>query len=217
MIDYPSYSQDIFPTALTVLLDASPRAAVSSVSWLPLIMVASYLVLREKETNGSEAEGTTYADYKLVPLTEQDDQTNALTRLSSKKKLLAISKILHHIIAVLIGHFATFLSIQGIASTLVYQQYSLAPRKVLIVYNSTLNFASSFGRSYSFVCSLIKPNLNTFTEHTWALASAIVILMLFLLIDSWYRFLGSVVLVSLLLSTFCGLSPTKGINTCPVN
>ena len=108
MIDYPSYSQDIFPTALTVLLDASPRAAVLSVSWLPLIMVASYLVLRKKETNGSEAEGTTYADYTLVPLSEQDDQTNALTRLSSKKKLLAISKILHHIIAVLIGHFATF-------------------------------------------------------------------------------------------------------------
>ena len=195
-----SYSQDIFSTGLTVLLDVSPRAAVLSVSWFPLIMVASYLVLRKKETNGSGAERTTYADYKPVPLTEQDDQTAALTRLSTKEKLVAIWKTSHHLIALLIGLFATFLSLQGIASTLVYQQYSLAPRKVFVVYNSALNFASSVSRSYSFVCSLIKPNLNTFTEHTWPLASVIVVLMFFLLIDSWYRFLGSVVLVGLLLS-----------------
>ena len=50
------------------------------------------------------------------------------------------------------------------------------------------------------MCSLVKPNLNTFTKHTWALASTIVVLMLLLLIDSWYRFLGSVCLVSLLIS-----------------
>ena len=163
-------------------------------------MVASYLVLRKKETNGSGAERTTYEDYKPIPLTEQDDQTNTLTRLSIKEKLVAIWKTSHHLIVLLIGLFATFLSIQGIASTLVYQQYSLAPREVFVVYISGLNLASSVGRSYSFVCSLIKPNLNTFTKHTWALASVIVVLMLFLLIDSWYRFLGSIVLVSLLLS-----------------
>ena len=163
-------------------------------------MVASYLVLRKKENNGLRAEGTTYADYKPVPLTEQDDQTNALTRLSSKKKLVAVCKTSHHLIALLIGLFATFLSIQGIASTLVYQQYNLTPRKVFVVYNSAFNFARFVGSSYSYVCSLIKANHNTFTEHTWALASAIVVLMLFLLIDSWYRFLGSIVQVSLLLS-----------------
>ena len=195
-----SHSQDIFSTGLTVLLDVSPRAAVLSVSWFPLIMVVSYLVLRKKESNGLRAEETTYADYKPVPLIEQDDQTDALTRLSTKEKIVAIWKTSHHLIALLIGLFATFLSLQGIASTLVYQQYSLAPRKVFVVYNNALNFASSVSRSYSFVCSLIKLNLNTFTEHTWALASVIVVLMFFLLIDSWYRFLGSVVLVGLLLS-----------------
>ena len=163
-------------------------------------MVASYLVLRKKKTNGLEAERTTYADYKPVPLMEQDDQTDTLTLLSAKGKLVAVCKTSHHLIALLIGLFATFLSIQGIASTLVYQQYHLTPRKVLVVYNSAFNFARFVGSSYSFVCSLIKPNLNTFTKHTWALASAIVVLMLFLLIDSWYRFLSSMVLVSLLLS-----------------
>ena len=163
-------------------------------------MVVSYLVLRKKETNGSEAEGTTYADYKPVPLTEQDDQTNTLTRLSAKEKVVAIWKISHHIIALLIGIFAVFLSFQGIATTLVYQQYSLAPREVFVVYNSALSFSTSVSRSCSFVCSLVKPDLNTFTKHTWVVASAMIVIMLFLLIDSWYRFLGSIVLVSLLIS-----------------
>ena len=163
-----------------------------SVTWFPLIVVATYLVLSKKENNVSEAERTTYTDYKPVPLTEQDDHNNTLTQLSIKEKRFTIWKILHHLIALLIGGFPTFLSIQGIASTLVYQQYSSAPRDVFVVYTSALYLASSVSRSYSFVCSSVKPNINTFTKHIWALASTIVVLMLFLLIDSWYRFLGSV-------------------------
>ena len=189
----------VFSTVLTVALNVSPLAAVLSVSWVPLFMVVSYLMLKSPKTCFVGDSKTNYGDYNSYKPSYLMEQ-NTKTRLSTKENFLAIWDTLQHFIALVVGIFSAFLSVQGITSTIVYKHTELAPREVYVVYNNTFTIATFVSQSYSFAISFVNPSCNSFTKHTWALATIEVAPMFFLLVDSWYRFLNSIILVGLLLA-----------------
>ena len=185
---------------MTVILPVSPRTIMLAISWVPLLITVSYLILKKQDNSRLEDPKSSYGDYKLLASTKQQrNESFPNTTLSGKEKLLAIWDTLHHIIALVIVTFCAFVSLQGIASTLVYKSSSLSPREVYVIYSICVTCSSSLTRSYSFVISAVNPSCNPYTKHTWAVAAVEVPLMIFLLVDSWYRFLNSTLLVCLIL------------------
>ena len=122
---------------------------------------------------------------------------NVLLMASAELKM---SAKMSEIITCLTGLLCIYITLQGTTSTLVYKDVSLKPREVFVVYNSLYTLSSSVGRSSSCVISVINPSFNSYTKHTWALATTEVALMLVLLMDSWYRFLNNTFLVCLLIA-----------------
>ena len=187
---------------MTVFLPISPRTAVLSVAWIPILALISFVMLKRNRSspNSSSQEG-----YHSLPLSEPDqdknEQDQKLTPLKGKEKLIAIWKNLHHLIAIFYGYFSIYLSIQALATTLVLQEDLLKPREVYVVYNTLLFFGSALGRTYGITCFICNCNLKckVFTRHTWAISAASVLLTLLLLMEAWCRFFDSTPLFMLLL------------------
>jgi len=115
--------------------------------------------------------------------------------LTWKEKLLAIKKL---IVLMAVPTFVTWLSeyiaLQSVVTTIAYIDAPFRPRDHYQYYTLALMLGELAGRSHRSLLGIVKPSLLYVPTATglWALSIIEVLHLLFLLFESWYRFLPGV-------------------------
>lgn len=176
---------------MTTLLCVNPKTTMLTLLViLPLIPVISWIVSRKHSTGrgGATARGN------IIRFTRIGEETQAHhlhTHLTWKEKFLAAKDNLFLAVALFIGLFSDYLTMQSIVSTLAFENSPFDPRDHFQYYTLSFWAGEVIGRSYGLVILTFKPSCTVVTKHTWVLATIIAGNMILLICASWYRYLPS--------------------------
>lgn len=184
---------------MTIFGCLSPWTTILIVAVGPLFIVPNYRLL----VNGKDNKLSMATDFKNVSYSRISSSKNDETfKLTCKENFIIVWNNTKHYIALTAAIFCEYISLQSIITTLAFQNATFGPRDHYVFYTLALAVGEIVGRSYGMISSLVKPGIKPYPRYAWCFFWVfIVVIMLFLLFASWYRFLPSVsiVLTSLVL------------------
>ena len=93
------------------------------------------------------------------------------------------------------GYFSFFFTLQSVVTTLAFPDAPFGPRNHYIFYTLALMTGNLTGRIYALILVTINQDCGPYTRHTWIFSSLLAVILVFLVLGSWYRFLASVWIV----------------------
>lgn len=134
---------------------------------------------------------TTHQD---IPYSSLDSSFHEI-HLTYKEKFKTIWENMPLALPMFIGIFGRTLLPLAVVTILVFPDAPFRPRDHYQYYLLTFVAGDVLGRSYGLLIRCVKCGLPQYTKHTWVFASFIVILVIFLVFEAWFRFLHHVSIV----------------------
>lgn len=196
-------------TGLTTWSCVSPKTAIMTTIPLPLLLVAFYALVLEKdfEVSGSDSrQKGKELEYKIVGSTPDDDDgttdTSPEKHLCSEK-LQITYKILPFITALSLSFFSEYLSISSVVTTIGFPSSKVRPRDHYIFYTLSYEIGKFVGRSYMFLFAFLPSDAMEFLRcsKTWVFTVLEMAHLIFFLFESWYHFVPYIWIIIALCST----------------
>ncbi|KXJ19369.1 Battenin [Exaiptasia diaphana] len=198
----------LYYTALTTWLRLSPSITLLTLAPLSLIYLLCYYFIQEEITKGEprlvSKNGAVYT--MLENFDENEDENCSRQKnqdsfarnnlLSFKCKLLAAKKmILIFGIPIFLLSFSDMTLYGSIVTTISYPYSPFPPRDHYQYYYSlTMMMGEVLGRSHRSILEMVKPDwlLTPSTFRLWLLAAIEGLILTFLFLESWFRFLPDI-------------------------
>lgn len=180
-------------SAMTTMICVPPQTTIVIISWVPLVMIACYAVM-EKRDYQREQEVTTHKNMVYSFLLPETAPGEGNPSSWSDKRAL-ITQNVHLVLALFVGYFAEFLTLNGVVTTLAFPNSPFDPRDHYVYYACVFMIGECIGRSYITFLAFFNCEYRPIISRTWILSSILFSLFIFLTLSSWYRFLQSVWIV----------------------
>ena len=151
------------------------------IAWCPILIPLCYWFMDKKHGRLQSAG----AEYLPLDLASQEQAPS----LTSKKKMQLIWYNMPLALATFAGNCARFVLLQAVVTTLVFPGLSVKARDQYLYYLLSADLGEAVGKVYGVVVLLLNCDLPRYTKHTWVFSSLIVSATVFLVFDSWFRFL----------------------------
>ena len=163
--------------------DLPMTTALLLISWFPILIPLCYWFMDKKHTR-LQSPGAAYVPLDLVP-------ENQASPLTCKRKMQLIWYNMPLALAIHAGMFARYLLVQAVITTLIFPGFSVQPRDHYLYCLLGLDLGDLVGKAYGMVVLLLNCKLPRNTKHTWVFAFLTASATIFLVFDSWFRFLRS--------------------------
>ena len=166
---------------MTTWFGLSMTTTLLVISWCPILIPLCYWFMDKKHGRLQSAG----AEYLPLDVASQEQAPS----LTSKRKMLLIWFNMPLAMAMYAGVCARFLLVQAVMTTLVFPGLSVKARDQYLYYILSVALGDSVGKVYGVIVVLLNCNLPRYNKHTWVFSSLIVSATVFLVFDSWFRFL----------------------------
>ena len=172
---------------------------------IPLLLPIMYCIMEKKHDKYPVVTKTTkHKDVKYTPLNTSSDEelhvsSETKVELSVRDKVDAVWKALPFALTMITGYFSSFFTLQSVVTTLAFPDAPFGPRNHYIFYTLALMTGNLIGRTYALILAAINQDCRPYTRHTWIFSSLLAVILVFLVLGSWYRFLASVWIVMALM------------------
>lgn len=191
----------------TTVLCISPTAALQILLLLlPILPIIAWLITRQKKSHTEKIKSELGSRVEYTPLSDGDQNISTTSEtlnhnpLTMKEKFSTAVANLHLAVPLFLGLFADYLSMQGIVTTISFENSPFDARDHFLYYSLTLWFSEIIGRTYGLVILWFKPTMTVVTEKTWIFTTFIICSMIILLLNNWYRFFSSFALVAIVIA-----------------
>ena len=150
------------------------------IAWCPILIPLCYWFMDKKHGRLQSAG----AEYLPLDLASQEQAPS----LTSKRKMQLIWYNMPLALAMYTAACGILL-VQAVVTTLVFPGLSVKARDQYLYYILSVALGDSVGKVYGVIVVLLNCNLPRYTKHTWVFSSLIVSATVFLVFDSWFRFL----------------------------
>lgn len=188
---------------MTTILCINPSTALQILLViLPIFPLLAWLINRQKNKSLEDIKATRGGRVEYTLLTDGDTTTTTPfvnhQPLTMKEKFAAARGNLYLAIPLFIGLFSDYLAMQGIITTIAFENSPFDPRDHYYYYQLVFWCSEIISRSYGLVVLWFKPTWTVVTDKTWIFSVIIACSMILLTLNSWYRFFsnfGSVAIV----------------------
>ena len=188
---------------MTTWLCISPSTVLLLLLTLPPLVLVFHCLMDKRESTRCVSKTTDRGNilYSALDSCEQDDHMS----LTWHEILQVVWQDGPLFLSLYLGMFFEFITIQSIVTTLAFPSAPFDPRNHYQYY-MLLFFAGEFvGRLYGLLVSFMNCKIPHATRNTWVFTSILIVVAMFLIFASWYRFLHNVYIV-LALVFLSGLS-----------
>lgn len=186
----------------------SPSSTILFLIIVIVLLPLSYKMLTKSEccqlNSNRSMESMSEISYSTLPSGDLEEEVREKevaeeTQLTARNKISLVFHNFSIFLMLFIGMFCEYLILQSVITTMAFPEAPFRPRDHYVIYSLVILAGELIGRSYGLILIFFKPDINPYTRHTWCFASILIIELLFLVFESWYRFLTSVWIVLFLL------------------
>lgn len=163
---------------------------------LPLFPAISWYVAKHTVHSSTTDQDGNTVEYMRIG---EDNPTDLHhQKLSREEKINAAKANMHLAVPLFFGLFADYLTMQGVVTTIAFEDSPFDPRDHYQYYTISFWIGELLGRSYGLILSWGKPDWTVITHKTWIFTAVLMVDVFFLILASLYRFLPSYVVVMML-------------------
>ena len=165
---------------------------------IPLLLPIMYCIMEKKHdkypvvTKATKQKGVKYTSLNTSPDEELHVSSEMKVEPSVRDKVDAVWKVLPFALTMITSYFSSFLTLQSVVTTLAFPDAPFGPRNHYTFYTLSLMTGNLIGRIYALILIAINQNCSPYTRHTWIFSSLLAVILVFLVLGSWYRFVSSV-------------------------
>ena len=191
----------LFFVAVTILACRTPKQAILIFIVVPLLLPIMYCIMEKKHdkypvvTKATKHKGLKYISLNTSSDEELHVSSETKAELSVRDKVDTVWKTLPFALTMITGYFSSFFTLQSVVTTLAFPDAPFGPRNHYIFYTLAIMMGHLAGRNYALILILINQDCRPYTRHTWIFSSLVAVILVFLVLGSWYRFLASVWIV----------------------
>ena len=191
----------LFFVAVTILACRPPKQAILIFIVVPLLLPIMYCTMEKKHekypvvTKATKRESVKYTPLYTSPDEESHVSSETKVELSVRDKVDAVWEALPFALSMITGYFSSYFTLQSVVTTLAFPDAPFGPRNHYIFYTLVFMTGNLIGRTYAWILAAIDEDCRPFTRHTWIFSSLLAVILVFLVLGSWYRFLASVWIV----------------------
>ena len=181
---------------MSVIARVSPLTTLYTVVALPLVFLVCYFFLDKPFVQEHVKKSTTRGpEAKYSPLKQSPSEERYPQILSVSKKLSAAWESAPLLVSLFISIFCQYLNNQALVTTLAFPDAPFKPRDHYVAYVMCYSFGNLIGCSYQFCFSLCVTKSKTHTRQTMFFVLIMILITLSLCLESWYRFVQSLIVV----------------------
>ena len=195
---------------MTTWVCISPSLTISIIALGLVLILVSYGIMDRKhsqsETQPASHKHVTYTQIGSSEAADDSKDHAPHELLTWREKLTAIRQVWHVAASVVVAWISEYLIIQSVITTIAFPSSPFPPRDHYQYYIFIFLLGELFGRSYLVVLAFFKPGLalKAICRRVWILAMAEVLIFIFFVLASWFRFLTDVS-IALILAFIAGL------------
>ena len=187
--------------AVTIVACSTAERAILIFIVIPLLLPIMYCIMEKKHdkypvvTKATKRESVKYTPLNTSPDEELHVSSETKVELSVRDKVDAVWEVLPFALSMITGNFSSNFTLQSVVTTLAFPDAPFGPRNHYIFYTLVLMTGNLICRTYALILVTINQDCRPYTRHTWIFSSLLAVILVFLVLGSWYRFLASVWIV----------------------